>query len=352
MRVNNLSPIDRFLAMQKVRPDIKFIKATVEQAKSIYRDEHIMTFEEDLKVEVPGAKRRKTYVRFVEAIKMGTIMRGTITSCYVDERTNVVNVTIVEDMFKVIIPLPFLMRITDEQIEKEREKEAWLQRNFLLMCGHMRVGSIIDYVPYQIDEYKGIVIASRLAATDILKKQNYLPVDGEPPRVRPGMIGQGRVCYVKKASMCVEIGGAEVIMRQVDVSYLRIQDLQALYKAGDYVPVRILDVEYVKEGKRGIKDINVIANVKDAEKNPQKENFNNYSIGESVRGRVTVRSVNGVFVRIENTECDVMCSPEDNVVESDKADIGDIVLIRIVDKIEENYRIRGVIRWNYSKNRF
>lgn len=346
-------PIDRFLEMQKVRLERRFVKATVAQSKEIYGDEHVVTFDEELMIDTPGAQRRKQYIQFYEAIRTGSVMRGKITSCYVDEATNIVSVAIVQDSFKVIIPLPFLMKISDEQIEKEREQSAVKQLNFLMMCGHMRVGSIIDYVPCQIDEYRGVVIASRLMAMDIRKRQNYLPYGGnKEPLVKTGMIVQARVCYTKKSSMCVEIGGVEAVMRQIDISYLRIQDVQTLYKPGDYVPVRILDVEFVRDEERKIKDVKVMANIKDAVRNPQKDNFNNYSIGESVRGSVVQRTADGIFVRIENTECDVMCSPEKDVVESDKADSGDIVLIKIIEKDETTYRIKGVIKWNYSKNIF
>lgn len=344
-------PIDRFLEMQKITLNRNFVKATEKQKKELYQDEHVVTFGEELMLDTPGAQRKKQYIQYYEAIRTESVMRGKITSCYVDEINKIVNVAIVQGSFKVIIPLPFLIKISEEQIEKEREVSPEKQLNFLQMCGHMRVGSSVDFIPRQIDEYKGIVIASRLMALDVMKRQNYFPVNGNTePLVKAGMVGQGRVCYTKKASMCVEIGGVEVNMRQVDISYLRIQDVQALYQPGDYVPVRINEVEYVKDDKGHIVDVKVVANIKDAMKNPQKENFNNYSVGESVKGKVTQRTSEGLFVRIENTECDVKCAPEKDVVEMDKADVGDVVLIRIIGKDDETYRLKGVIKWNYSKN--
>lgn len=348
-----VSVIDRFLEMQKVNIPKKFVKATTKQAKEIYFDEEIETFGEEIMVEEFGKSRKKEYIALYEAIRTDSVLRGTITSCYVDEGTKIVNVAIVQKNFKVIIPLPCLIKLPEEVLEMQKELSEERQLNFLKMMGNMRIGSVVDFMPRQINEYEGICIASRLMALDRMKYLNYFPqVDRKIPAVRVGCVAQGRVCYTKKASMCVEVGGVEVIMRQVDISYLRISDVQDMYHPGDYVPVKVTAINFIKDEKGNVVDISIEANIKEAMKNPQKENFNNYSVNESVRGTVTQRTSEGLFVRIKNTHCDVKCAPEKDIDELSKADVGDEVLIKIIAKEEETYRLKGVIKWNYSKNSF
>ena len=348
-----LSVIDRFVEMQKVNIPKKFVKATAKQAKEIYQDETIETFGEELMIEEFGKTRKKEYIALYEAIRTDSVLRGTITSCYMDEATKTVNVAIVQNNFKIIIPLPCLIDIPEDMLEKQRELTNDRQLNFLKMMGNMRIGSVIDFMPRQINEYEGICIASRIMALNKVKYLNYFPqIDRPYPLVREGSVVQGRVCYTKKASMCVEVGGVEVIMRQVDISYLRISDVQEMYHPGDYVPVKVNKIEFIKDEKGNVQDIRVEATIKEAMKNPQKENFNNYSLNESVRGLVTQRTSEGLFVRIKNTSCDVKCAPEKDIDEMEKADVGDEVLIKIIAKDEENYRLKGVIKWNYSKNNF
>jgi len=220
------------------------------------------------------------------------------------------------------------------------------------MLGKMRIGSVVDFIPRQIDETEGVVIASRIMAMEKEMISNYVPKrKNDAPKVAKGSYVQARVCYTKKLSLGIEIGGVETEMRMRDISHQRITSVQDMYKPGDYILVKVLDVKYTSNELGKVIDVKVTASAKEAVRNPQIDNYYNYTLYESVPGTVKQRTVHGLFVRLDDSECDVMCYPEKDLVEAQKADVGDKVLVKILKKDEESRFIWGVVQWNYSKNK-
>lgn len=344
--------LDRFVLMQKMPMEKEYIAATKEQAELLYATENVVTFRDDLLVKIPAESRRKQYIGLVEAIRTESTLRGKIATIFVDSATYMVNATILYGDFRAIIPLPHLVRIPKKDIKKFRLLDNREQLNFLKMLGKMRIGSVVDFIPRQIDENGGFVIASRLMAMDKEFLLNYLPnKKNEPPRVAKGSYVQARICYTKKLSMGIEIGGVETEMRLRDISHQRLTSVQDIYKPGDYILVKVLGVDFTRNELGEIVHVKVAASAKAAVKNPQIDNFYNYALYESVPGTVKQRTVYGLFVRLDDSECDVMCYPEKDLVEAQKADVGDKVLVKIVKKDEKDRLLWGALQWNYSKNK-
>jgi len=128
--------LDRFVLMQKITMQKEYMTATKEQATMLYATENVLTFGEDLMVNVPGESRRKQYIGLVEAIKTESTLKGKIASIFVDNATYMVNATILYGDFRVIIPLPYLVRIPKKDIDKFRVLGNMEQLNFLKMLGN------------------------------------------------------------------------------------------------------------------------------------------------------------------------------------------------------------------------
>lgn len=344
--------LDRFVLMQKMPIPKKYVAATKEEAEFLYATENVVTFREDLVVKIPAESRRKQYIGLVEAIKTESTLRGKIATIFVDNATHMINATILYGDFRVIIPLPHLLRIPKKDIAKFRVLDNMEQLNFLKMLGRMRIGSVVDFIPRQIDENGGFVIASRLMAMEKEMLLNFFPnKKNATPKVTNGSYVQARVCYTKKLSMGIEIGGVETTMRLRDISHQRLTSVQDVYKPGDYILVKVLEVKYKKNRMGKVTNVNLATSAKAAVKNPQIDNYYNYALYESVPGKVKQRTVHGLFVRLDDSECDVMCYPEKDLVEAQKADVGDKVLVKIVKKNEEERLLWGIVQWNYSKNK-
>lgn len=344
--------LDRFVLMQEMTMQKEYMAATKEQAAVLYATENVVTFGEELMINFPAESRRKQYIGLVEAIRTESTLKGKIASVFVDNATHMVNATILYGDFRVIIPLPHLVRIPKKDIDKFRVLDNMDQLNFLKMLGKMRIGSVVDFIPRQIDEKEGLVIASRLMAMEKEMLSNYEPKrKNESPKVVKGCYVQARVCYTKKLSLGIEIGGVETEMRMRELSHQRIANVQDIYKPGDYILVKVMDVNYIRNESGKVIDVKVTASAKEAIRNPQIDNYYNYTLHESVPGTVKQRTVHGLFVRLDDSECDVMCYPEKDLVEAQKADIGDKVLVKILKKDEEAHFLWGVVQWNYSKNK-
>jgi len=311
-------------------------KASSEERKEHYSDQHIIPLDERPSFETPGEKNRRHYLELYEAWRAGQILTGRISM--VEEHKGMVVAAIFYHNFKIMIPLPFLAELRREVKGTKKEQEETARR-----LANERLGSEISYIIKSIDEGNLIAAGDRLAAMKSERQAYYLKKRYSRYLINEGDIVEARICYVEKGSVCVEVRGVEKVLREVDCLWTRTRDLREHFRSGDRVPVKITKLERTSSIENGRNKVamNIAVSIKEATPNPKAHWFNKISEGATMCGEVTQTTEHGVFVKLKDMDYDILCPPNKDFP---TPPVGTNVLVGIWRKNEDTYSMSGFIK--------
>lgn len=227
--------------------------------------------------------------------------------------------------------------LTPEERNNERSLDA--------RCASY-IGAEIDIIPLTFLAEQNIVIASRTAALEKKRKDFWFGREvrrsgDETDLIKEGDRVEARVVVVNRASVVVEVFGAEARIPVDEVSYQRIQNCRGLFKPGEKVFVRIKSIR--RDSGSGA--VRFEASIKEAYRDPREVAMKRYIIGGKYKGVVAMLNhdpskteQSGAFVRLLGG-VDVYCHyPKVGTI-----DIGSEVTLYIAGKDEEAKRMWGNI---------
>ena len=155
--------------------------------------------------------------------------------------------------FRVIIPM-------EEAVEPPRDYRGMEPESVLRYLVNKRLGAEVDYIVKGIDQKSGIVVASRLEAMRMKRKQYYFGTDWDGNnRLYEGVCAEARVVSVIRAGIFIDLFGLETYIPLSELSYQRMLDATQVYQPGQRVLVKITELD------RSDRDhISVTASVKQA----------------------------------------------------------------------------------------
>lgn len=251
--------------------------------------------------------------------------------------------TVMYGPFKVIIPLPYLLKLDPEVRNSERMRD----RDYMRLLINERIGSEIDFIPLEPNEKELIAGGDRLTAMHLQRQAWFLRKRHGRYLLHEGDKVEARVCYTTRATMHIEVFGIELTLRREDVTYQHISSIRDMYQAGDTLPVvikRLVRTEEVKNGQTSY-NIQLEVSAKEAEYDPRPLYLKHMNAGDMHQGVIVVTTSRGFYVKIMGMEMDVFCPrPRDfSALPSN----GDEVLLSIagkdMDKREAYGRIVRVI---------
>lgn len=155
------------------------------------------------------------------------------------------------------------------------------------------LGAEIDFIILEYDVEGNIAIGSRI---DAMKLRSQI----ELPKLKKNDTARVRIVGIGIKHIVVDLYGKEVIIKAEELKHTYIVNCKKLYKVGDYLKVRIKEID-IENGMFKL-------SAKDFEENPFKNIRKYISVGGEYTGTVIAfpKSNSGVLVQLDNTEVTVL----------------------------------------------
>lgn len=342
--------------------------------RAAFRDEEVILGDANHEMDSLGSLRKKEYdllsdsakaskpkvlygrVYGVEEMEIGTkkvpfCVCNLIAENYADIRTDK---EITSSIYKIKIPAP-LMMIYDESEYEGEEGYATLKKRL-----DMRVGSIVEFVVYDINMENTEVLASRVRAMQLLSYDAYL---GKNKFLYPGCKVKGNVTYINRSGILVDVFGAEFFVPYNELSWRYIENAldQSEFTVGGPVVVRLKSMEPARKEIYGhfYPYMKVTGSVKDAYENPNRLYFNKYELHQKYRGQIAFRLPQGAYIvnlgsereGINGNRATCICkAPSDDF--GGVPFVGQNCSVVIVSKDEETHNMSGAFVYREQKRMF
>lgn len=343
----------------EAQKDAKFEKVTLASKRTrrrLYGGERVYRLnDEDTARNEEGEEKRQAFLELVSSAKSKKILTGVVDGERGTELGEIAEVTY--NGFTVLIPARDFVEVP-EDFEKRPKTGQNSQASYLKSQINYRLGSEIDFIVRQVDEKNQIAVGSRLEAMYRKAEDHYGVRPGaSSPRLLKDMIVEARIVAVSGVSITVEVFGVDHVIKQEEISWNRLAEVDAEYSVGDTVKVRIMSIvpetvtrDFFVDGKlkpRQITKYNVQASIKRAGINPNEKYYNDFVVGGNYLSQVTQVTDKGVFVRMKD-KMDALCRLPD---ELQVPRVGDKVLVTVVSKIDDTKVIYANIKKIISHGR-
>lgn len=155
------------------------------------------------------------------------------------------------------------------------------------------LGAEIDFIVLEYDSINKIAIASRLEAMELRAKL-------ELPKLKQNDVIRVRIIAVGLKHIIVDMYGTEVIIKASNLKHTYILNCKELYKVGEYLQVRILNIDIEKNTYE--------LSAKDLEKDPFLDIRKDIKIGNEYIGTVISipKEKSGFIAQLDKTKITCM----------------------------------------------
>ena len=195
---------------------------------------------------------------------------------------------------RIIIPLNEMML---DLPRPEREKDDEYNMRAARILNRM-MGSEIDFVVKGVTETDNdsVAVASRKDAMMLLRQRYYFPNEGNrKPQIYPERIVEARIIAVSQMAIRVEIFGVETSIRNSDLTWSYIGDCRNEYFVGDYVQVRVNNIE-----GNTPKTLKIKADIKSLTKNDVREKLMALQPQTNCMGKVTDINYGRIYINLSD----------------------------------------------------
>lgn len=274
-----------------------------------------------------------------------------------------------------------------EKIDKMEPRAAMTYMDMLI---NKRTGSEIYFVVKKLNESTGEVLASRVEAMNFHRRDWF-----KRERIGGGLwdwvhkVGDnvvGKVLYVDRAKMGVEVFGVEQELDISDIAWSRHSDLREaflqykrdtisnatyldVYRPGDVIPLKVMYIARLFENRnekdeegnpiryrenevfkalsegKSVKPVSYLLKLssKEVDENPEKRFFNLFKVGDKVPAKITHVDEYGIFCLLANKRSGLIKFNADRPVLPSP---GSAVMVRIT-RMDETDR-NGKEAWNIT----
>ncbi|MEE1255644.1 MAG: S1 RNA-binding domain-containing protein [Lachnospiraceae bacterium] len=340
--------------------------------KAAFKDEEVIIGDEGGEINTFGSLKKKEYemlaasakaskpkvlygrIDGIEEMEVGKI-RVPIAVCHLitDKRIDInTDNEMTSGIYKIQIPAPMLFIYNQEEFETPEGYDTLKKKM------DMRVGSIVEFVVYDINMDDEVVLASRIRAMQILSYDYYL---GKKAQIKPGVKAKGYITYVNASGVCVDVFGAECFISHSELSWKYIKNPlneRKHFYVGAPVPVRIKSVESARASIYGREYpyIKITGSIKDAKDNPNKMFFEKYVIRQKYAGEIGYVLTTGEYIVNLGSSgdgidgCRATCMCKAPAIELGGTPyVGQKCMVAITNKDEKDYRLIGAFTYLESE---
>ena len=247
-------------------------------------------------VETIRETEQREFLELLESKKSGRILTGIVSG--IEQAKGHTMAMLAYGSYKVLIPYEFFMPKAIQILTYDESEEANQEVAALM---NRRLGSEVDFIVEAMEE--DVVIGNRLRAMQRRRVRMLLATREGEYRLKAGDIVECRIVAVRRDGLFAEIFGCETFIPLRDLAYRRIQDATKEYAPGERRLAKIMAITRDEENR----EVEIMASIKAAGKNPMVEGINRYNVGQRYLGVVSMIDANGVFVTLDNS-VDCLCA--------------------------------------------
>ncbi len=323
------------------------VRATKKEAKELYHlDEKVFRINPESKSKTAGEKLYETFLDLVSAYETQTYREGKIIKVSRAEDSGTVLVTLDYNGYTIIIPASNLFVLSPSAVRNGEINEAYHYYSSL------RLGAKVKFNVLKVLEAKKEAFASRLLAMQEESRQYYInpQADGKPI-LNKGDKCEATIVYITQSGIGVDIFGAEAFIPSSELSWLNITYADRMnFNIGDVIEVRILDIRpiTVDVGNKTFHLVEVDASKKQAEDDPNIENYKKFQIGDKAEATITYVDDKGYYVNLADMRNAFISFTNDDRKKKTLLPAGTVVSVKVTDKNDEGHKIyceiRGIIK--------
>lgn len=203
----------------------------------------------------------------------------------------------------------------------------------LLADDNFLINKIEKLLVLKIDELRGNIVVSRRA---VLESQRNLEKDKVLSTIKVGDAIDGIVKNITDYGAFIDFGSFDGLLHLTDISWCRIKHPSEMLKIGQEVKVQV--IKYDEASKR------VSLGMKQMQKNPWESISQRYTVGSTLKGKVTNITSYGAFVEIEQgieglVHVSEMSWLKNNSSPNKFINVGQEVEVMVLDVNSQNHRI-------------
>lgn len=336
------------------------------QRATFREEEHIVGDDND-EIETTASMRRKEYEILAASAKATKpkVLYGRVFGCeeiefgdtktvqavchlITDKRSDInTDRELRSNIYKICIPAPMLFINRKEHMGPEGYDALKKQVE-------MRIGSIVEFIVYDLKMDEINVLASRVNAMQILSYDYYL---GRKAQIKVDTLAKGYITYVNQRGVVVDVFGAEFFIPRQEIAWKYIANPlmeEELCRVGKAVPVRIKSIksERAQIYNMNVPYLDVTGSIKDGKENPNVTKFDKYVLGQKYSARIAYVLPTGEYIcnlidkGTEGSEdCAVcLCKPP-QVQLGGTPTLHSECTVAIIDKDNKTHQMAGAITY-------
>lgn len=149
------------------------------------------------------------------------------------------------------------------------------------------IGEEIDVCVIEVDrERRRLILSERAASTETRELARERVLEG----LNEGSVYTGRITSIAEFGIFVNVNGADGLVHKSEISWERIQHPGDLYKVGQEVKVKVINIDHEKK--------RIGLSIRQLQADPWDEKVTEFQVGKLVEGTITRLTKFGAFAKL------------------------------------------------------
>ena len=289
-------------------------------------DQRVLSIDSRRTVETDADKAKNNLLDLMESLRSKRILTGMIQGVEGNPDSEP-RAVVYRGEFKILIPASLC-------IERPTDFRGMKPNDVLKYQITKRLGAEIEYIVKGIDPESGVVVASRMDAMAIRRRQFYYGKDRDGNNlIYEGCIAEARIICVIRTGAFIELFGQECFVPLQELGYQRMVDAMRHFAPGQRILVKVLRLD-----RTDPEHIKIELSAKQVSANPYEKVMQKHAVGNHYVGTVSVIHLGGIWVSLDSG-LDCLC----NFPVQGRPLPGARVTVKLMHINEENGKLFGEI---------
>ena len=258
-------------------------------------DQRVLAIDGKRTVETEADKAKNDLLDLMESLRSKRILTGMIQGVEGNPDAEP-RAVVYRGEFKILIPASLC-------IERPADFRGMKPNDVLKYQITKRLGAEIEYIVKGIDPDSGVVVASRMDAMAVRRKQYYFGKDRDGNNlIYEGCIAEARIICVIRTGAFIELFGQECFVPIQELGYQRMLDAMRHFAPGQRILVKVLHLDRTDPDH-----IKIELSAKQVNTNPYEKVMQKHAVGNHYVGTVSVIHLGGIWVSLDSG-LDCLCN--------------------------------------------
>ena len=262
---------------------------------TISGDQRVLSIDGRLRVATEADKAKNDLLDLMESLRSKRILTGMIQGVEGNPDAEP-RAVVYRGEFKILIPASLC-------IERPTDFRDMKPNDVLKYQITKRLGAEIEYIVKGVDPESGVVVASRLEAMAIRRRQYYFGKDRDGNNlIYEGCIAEARIICVIRTGAFIELFGQECFVPLQELGYQRMADAMRHFAPGQRILVKVIRLD-----RTDPEHIKIDLSAKQVSTNPYEKVMQKHAVGNHYVGTVSVIHMGGIWVSLDSG-LDCLCN--------------------------------------------